>query len=433
MATVLGTNSFDFLNGTIQNDSIFGFDGADTIFGSAGNDRIEGGNGFDAVDYRNLNTAITLGPAGSITKGTLGQDTLFGVERIVAPVGFQNRVDASTATGAVAIEVNLGARFINIYNIPGTTSLRGFTIENFVNATGTNNNDVFTGSTDNNVLRGLGGNDFFNATTGNDTIDGGLGFDTIDYRPLNRAVTLLPTGVVNKGTAGQDTLDSIDSIIGAVNQANVVDGSSAFGGVSLNVRLVDSLVQVQNIPGIGTRGFFVTNFNTIIGTNNRDVLDGNDANNTFNGGAGNDDLFGRGGNDVLAGGAGNDLVAGDAGDDRLLGSNSTSRGRFEIDTLRGGDGFDRFVLGDRSGAFYKGGGSADFALISDLTTSDTIELGTNEVYRAVRLGATSFELFTVTNGAVDLIARVSGTAAGVLPSGNFSIASGQRLGAFVGA
>jgi Ca2+-binding RTX toxin-like protein len=562
MATIIGTSNFDFLNGTFGNDSIYGLGGPDTIFGSRGNDFIDAGDGFDAVDYRNIGTGITLEATGLIRKGAFGTDTLFKVERIIAPTAFASTIDASTATGATAIEVNLGGNFVNIYNIPGL-GFRGFVVENFVNATGTNNNDTFTGSAGNNTLRGLGGNDFFNATlgndlidggvgfdtadyrflgtaitlsptgivrkgalgsdqlfqveriiapitfastidastatgttavevnlssnflnvnipglglrsfgvenfvnatgtnnndtftgsagnnilrglggsdffvgtAGNDTIDGGIGFDTIDYRPFNRAVTLLATGIINKSGGGQDNLINMDFIIGALGQNNVVDASSSFGSASLNVRLSDRRLDIQNIPGLGARTFFVENFNTILGTANRDVIDGNDVNNFFNGGSGNDDLFGRGGDDNLLGSAGNDVVSGDAGNDRITGSNNFSRGFGEFDRLLGGAGNDRFVLGDRSGSYYEGFGFSDFASIGDLGFGDSIELGVGELYRITNLGAAGFDLFTIgAGGSSDLVARVSGPSSLGFGNVTFTIASGQVLGGiFVGA
>jgi Ca2+-binding RTX toxin-like protein len=429
-----GTNNNDTFTGSTGNNTLKGLGGNDFFNATSGNDILDGGAGFDTVDYRALSTGITLGATGIVNKGSAGTDTLVQIERIIAPVMFASTIDASTATGAVALEVNLGASFFNVYNIPGTTGLRSFGAENFVNATGTNNNDTFTGSAANNNLRGLGGNDFFNATAGNDIIDGGLGFDVIDYRPLNRGVTLLPTGLVNKSGGGQDNLNGIELIIGAVNQTNTIDTSSAFGGTSLTVRLSDKLLQVQNIPGLGSRTFFAENFNTIIGTGNNDTIEGNDANNSFNGGSGNDRLSGLGGNDILIGGAGNDSLNGGVGNDRLIGIGN-DRGLGTLDELSGGSGNDRFVLGDRNGSYYEGLGASDVALVQDATAGDLIELGLGELYRIVNLGSSGFELFTIGNtGSSDLIAKINASSNIGLGSGFFTIASGQIVGGmFVGA
>lgn len=431
VTTIIGTESFDFLRGTAGDDRIFGLGGPDTITATSGNDFIDAGAGFDAVVY-GLNTAITLKPTGIIDKGQFGQDTLRAVERIVGQAGFANRVDASSITsGSSAIEVNLGGRFINVGNIPGI-GFRGFTIENFVNAMGTSNNDTFTGSDGNNVLSGLGGDDFFNATRGNDRIEGGAGFDTIDYRPLNVAITLNPTGIVNKGQAGQDSLFQVDRIIGAVGQANAIDAFSTPGVTSINVQLQNNLLQVRDIPGLGLRNFFVENFRNINGTQNRDNLDGNDANNILNGFGGNDGIFGRGGNDTLTGGAGTDFVVGGEGNDVINGTDGTARGRGEIDDLEGGSGSDRFIFGDRGGSFYKFNGVNDLVGIRDFSSGDVIQLGLGETYRATQRRG-GFDLFVVTGGANELVARVNTTTSVSVPTGNFTVSSGQRLGAFIGA
>lgn len=430
--TIRGTDNVDFLRGTSGNDNIFGLAGSDTITATSGNDLIDGGDGFDSVQY-SVNTAITLGPTGTINKGQFGgRDTLRSIERIVGQAGFANTVDASSITsGNTSIEVNLGGRFINVRNIPGI-GFRSFGIENFVNARGTSGTDVFTGSDSNNTLSGFGGDDFFNATAGNDRIEGGTGFDTIDYTPLNVEITLQPMGMVNKGPAGRDSTFGMERFIGSARQINTIDASSTPGGASIDVQLQNNFLRARDIPGLGGRNFWVENFRNVTGTQNRDNIDGNAANNVLNGLGGNDGVFGRGGNDILFGGAGTDFVTGDEGNDILNGTDSTARGRGEVDDLEGGTGNDRFIFGDRSGSFYKFNGDSDSVGVRDFSTGDVIQLGLGETYRAVsRPGG--FSLFVVTGGANDLVARVNTTTPISLPTGNFRISSGQRLGAFVGA
>ena len=67
MAILNGTNKADTLNGTAQNDSIFGDNGNDIINGGAGDDIIDGGNGSDT---------ITGGAGNDVIDGGNGQDTL---------------------------------------------------------------------------------------------------------------------------------------------------------------------------------------------------------------------------------------------------------------------------------------------------------------------------------------------------------------------
>jgi Ca2+-binding RTX toxin-like protein len=426
-----GTNNADSFTGSAGNNILRGLDGNDFFHATTGNDTIDGGNGSDIADYRYLNSAITLKPTGIIDKGAAGQDTLVSIERIIGSVNQANTIDASSATGTTTLNVNLSGQSLAV-NIP-FIGLRSFTIENFVNAIGANNNDVFTGSSGNNILRGLGGNDIFNATGGNDTIDGGDGFDTANYSSLGRAVTIRPAGTIDKGFGQQDNLIGVENIIGAVGQANAIDASTTTGITSLNVQLTQNQLRVVDIPGLGARSFTISNFNTVTGTQNADSLDGDSAANTFNGAAGNDELYGRGGNDILSGGSGNDFIHGDEGNDRLVGTDSWGRGRGEIDNLFGGSGNDRLVLGDRFGSYYKGYGSGDFTSINDFVSGDLIELGLNESYRIVTKGSSSFDLFVVTGGSNELIAKVNGTMGIGIPSGTFTIASGQVLGSFIGA
>jgi len=69
------------------------------------------------------------------------------------------------------------------------------------------------------------------------------------------------------------------------------------------------------------------------GTNQDDVICGNDRGNTIDGLAGNDTIYGGPGNDTLIGGNDRDVLRGEAGDDIL-------RGGQDDDTLDGGDGTD---------------------------------------------------------------------------------------------
>ena len=298
--------------------------------------------------------------------------------------------------------------------------------------TGTESFDFLSGTSGNDRIFGLSGPDTIFASNGFDFIDGGSSFDTVDYRALPGPITLGPTGTINKGQFGQDTLFQVDRIIAPVGQANTIDASSTNGPTSIDTQLALNFSNVRDIPGLGLRTFTLENFVNVIGTPNRDNIDGNDLSNFLNGGAGNDGVFGRGGNDNLFGGAGSDFVVGGTGNDRINGTDAFARGRGEIDDLQGDSGNDRFVLGDRSGSYYKGSGRNDFVQIRDFSTGDAIDLGLGEVYRTTRT-TNGFELFSVTGGTNDFIARVITTSFVSLPVANFTIVSGQRIGPFIGA
>ena len=301
MTTTNGTSGSDILIGTAFNDSINAFNGQDAIVGSAGFDFINGGDGFDTVSYDGLNTAITIEPTGEIDKGSLGSDSLFRVERVIGQANQANLIDASSASD-VSVFVNLPAQLLQVFGIPNIEVLNT-EVFNFVDVIGTQSTDAFVGSSANNFIDGQNGDDFVTASFGNDTILGGNGFDTIDYSVLNAAITLLPGGTVEKGgNRGTDTAFRVERFIGAVGQANTVDGSTASAGISFDVSLSDLFLNVFDVPGIGQINQFVENFANVIGTSGSDFIEGSYANNVLNGGGGNDGIFGGGGNDTLIGG-----------------------------------------------------------------------------------------------------------------------------------
>jgi Ca2+-binding RTX toxin-like protein len=440
---VIGSQSDDFIEGSNANNTLDGQGGNDLFRATRGSDFVNGGDGFDTVDYSNLATTITLKPAGEIFKGTFGTDTLFRVERIIGATGRPNVVDAGAVSGGVSLDVNLEENQLNVFDIPNIGQ-RNFIIEKFLNVIGSQGNDQIQGNTATNSLNAQGGDDFITATRGNDAINGGAGFDTVDYTPLNVAVTLRPAGELRKGTQGTDSLTFVEKVIGAAGRVNVIDGSSATGGISFDVSLKESFLAVFNIPGLGQRNFFTDNFVNIIGTQGNDFLEGDSGNNVLDGQGGDDGIFASNGADTLIGGSGNDFVVGQGGNDRVNGTSSIARGASEIDTLSGDGGNDRFIVGDRVGSFYKAttftsdfdssgfGGFAQVANIQDFSTRDLIEVGIGETYLAVRT-ARGFDLYVSNSGRFDGVAVVNTTSFINLPTGNFSLASGQALGVFVGA
>ncbi|MBD2280846.1 MAG: hypothetical protein HEQ13_14905 [Dolichospermum sp. DEX189] len=337
----------------------------DTIIGSTGNDTINGGIGQDTADYSAIGQAITLLPTGTVTKGTAGTDQLVNVENIIGATGLTNIIDASTATGTATINANLATKSLVVNTGVSTFPTLTFGVTNFVTVIGTANNDTITGdngnntligNTGNDILTGNGGNDTVSGGTGNDTLVGGIGddsldgganTDTADYSAIGQAITLKPTGVVTKGTAGTDQLVNVENIIGATGLTNIIDASTATGTATINANLATkSLVVNTGVIAFPTLTFGVTNFATVIGTANNDTLTGDDGNNTLIGNGGNDILTGNGGNDTVSGGTGNDAINGGIGSDTvdyssfteaitLLASGIVNKGSFGTDTIVG--------------------------------------------------------------------------------------------------
>ncbi|MGL5836601.1 MAG: calcium-binding protein [Waterburya sp.] len=328
----------------------------------------------------------------------------------------------------------------------GTITIQSDDSQNFriandqvgVEVTGTNGADIINGSDGNDKLIALAGNDTIFGSLGQDTVDGGAGRDTIDYSSVNGTVTLFPQGLLNNGDPQNSQLINMETIIASSGRPNVIDASAVTTdlGATLDINLGTNKLTVKKIPQLGTQNFTVQNFVNVSGTQNQDIIVGNSQANDINGNDGNDALTGSGGNDIITGGGGNDT---------LSGTDSSVRGLGELDTLQGGIGTDRFVLGDRSGAFYATQGNGDFAKINDFEAGDQIQLGVGDTYQVVR-GSGNFQLFVTTGDTNDLIADVtfgstSASNARVssstdilteVPEGDFSVDSGEELGIFVG-
>ncbi len=160
---------------------------------------------------------------------------------------------------------------------------------------GRGGSDYITGWIGDDFLYGEGGDDNLLGGAGNDRLDGGDGFDWATYDDATGSVTvsLAITGAQNTGSAGIDTLVSIEFLSGS-------------------------------------------NFS--------DVLTGNDAEyNHLGGGGGDDKLYGGGGRDGLYGGDDHDELYGGDGDDNLFGGTGN-------DYLDGGDGLDFAVYDDATGS-----------------------------------------------------------------------------------
>jgi Ca2+-binding RTX toxin-like protein len=304
--------------GTIFNDNFFGTIFNDAFIGSSGNDRFSGGSGFDVADYSNLRNvflapqSITILPTGRILKGILGSDQLTSVERIIAnPFASNNLIDASTAAFPTFIDVDLSTSRLTVRNVPFLGTLN-FTVNNFDDVSGSNQNDLIRGDSQSNRLRGNGGNDTFFGTTGNDTLDGGTGNDTADYRGLRRTITVRPTGLVEKSFAGVDDTISMETIIAdPLVGGNTINASTAAFGASLSINLSTGGASVFGPFPTINRTFL--NFDNVIGTNGNDAIFGDSQNNILNGSNGNDVISAGGGNDTLVGGAGADTLTGGTG------------------------------------------------------------------------------------------------------------------------
>ena len=114
--------------------------------------------------------------------------------------------------------------------------------------------------------------------------------------------------------------------------------------------------------------------NRIKGRDGDDLLRGEDGDDTLKGGAGDDTLFGGGNNDLLKGGAGDDLLIGDdifapvaQGENTLKGGkgNDTLIGGDVNDVLRGGQGDDLIIGGKGDNKAIGGQGADSYGFAAD--------------------------------------------------------------------
>ncbi len=272
---LIGSDNPDLIFGTPGDDVITALGGDDTIFGTTGNDFIDGGSGFDTLDYTFLGQAITLLPRGVIGQGNGSGGVISNIERIVGAAGQKNAIDGSSGTGGTSFDINLEANQLIVNNVPNVGSLN-FVVENFVNVTGTPNDDSIVGNRANNVLDGFGGNDFLSGGLGNDTLLGGDG-DDILQGSTNVGNSRSPERDILTGGEGKDTFILGDSSGSFYNKAgrrdfaeiadfafgdqiqlgtgdvyNIQTNKSGFNIFVLKDNIEDLIAQVTFIGGITT-------------------------------------------------------------------------------------------------------------------------------------------------------------------------------------
>ncbi len=172
--------------------------------------------------------------------------------------------------------------------------------------TGTENPEPLNGGADDDIIKGLGGDDVINGGDGNDVIEGGTGNDNIN------------------GGAGTDTASYENSLNNVGVFVSLATGFTS--GDAGN----DTLTSIENV----------------IGSTVSDTLIGNAGDNVLTGLAGDDLLIGEDGNDTLIGGVGGDFLRGRSGDDNLQGGldDDFLSGGEGNDIMDGGEGFDRVSL-----------------------------------------------------------------------------------------
>jgi Ca2+-binding RTX toxin-like protein len=351
-------SGINHLTGSAFADTLIGNSSANTLTGGAGDDILEGLSGGDTF------------------LGGTGNDTVsFAHSTAGVLVDLQNRGIYTATNDAVGDSYN--------------------SIENF---TGSNYNDTVYGTSSDNIMDG---------GLGNDILDGDAGFDTASYVTATGAVTInLATNTVT-GAAGNDTLISIERVIGSgsgdtiIGSAgdDIIDGGAGAdnidGGVGSDTVSYASATSAKSVnlgTGVNTDNDIFTSIENITGTNSSsgDILTGNGDDNIIEGGLGNDSLDGG------ANGAGGDTAsyAGATAAVTVSLASGASTGAAGIDTLTNfenllGSDYDDILTGDGNANILNGGIGND--LLAGGNGADTLVggQGTDTVsYEAAAVGVT---------------------------------------------
>lgn len=364
-ATLTGTDGDDILNGTPEDDVIFGGEGDDDINGFAGNDTLCGGDGYDKLDGSDGNDILVGGSEDDTLVGWLGSDVVDGGPNEEVK-GLRSRGDVidysdSPCDVYVDLEKEQGAEVGGREDACITTGTNPefphnsqdndtlIDIES-ISGPGKPGLQVFgelRGDSDVNVI--VGGRLF-------DTIEGRAGDDFLyGSRGLEDGKGDLNDHDYLKGDEGDDYLDGGgggDSIVPGPGKDTINDTGAPPGNQPLRSDAIAYTDHPASITFDLRDGVFTssaggtdtyTGIEGVLGTKFADVLTGTDGADLLAGDDGNDSLIGLLGNDDLRGGAGDDHLEGNGGDDYL-------DGYFGNDTLYGGDGDDN-AFGDEGEDF----------------------------------------------------------------------------------
>ncbi|MEH2241087.1 DVUA0089 family protein [Nostoc sp.] len=181
MAVIYGTTDPDTRNGTLGDDTIYGWanggnanssSGNDTLNGAAGNDNLFGGTGNDSLIGDLGNDTLDGGLGSDILNGGVGNDT-YVIDSAVDTI--TEAANSGTDTVRSSVTYTLG---VNLENL----TLTGASV---INGTGNSLNNILFGNTYNNTLNGRAGDDTLDGNFGNDTLNGEDGNDSLQGGPGN--------------------------------------------------------------------------------------------------------------------------------------------------------------------------------------------------------------------------------------------------------
>ncbi|MEM5518979.1 DVUA0089 family protein, partial [Henriciella sp. AS95] len=326
---------------------------------------------------------------GENTGGTRSGDTIYGFN--------------STESDVHNFSQFTSAPSLTIYDTGGNDTLdfSGYDDDQIINLNGgafssvgglQNVIAIMDGTVIENAIGGIG-DDCFIGNDGDNVIDGGAGLDIVDYSAGNQRIIVNLLGdVVNTGGQGDDTLISIEGIVGTAfndllaGDANdnyfaglggndSIDGRGGFDILSLRGATSGATITIDilnagviTLDGLGTDTF--ANMEGVEGTDFDDLFIGGSGAETFWGAGGNDTFVVSDGGDTYVGGEGTDTLDFSAArsqvlidllDSTFLSGSAGGFAIFEFSSIEGiiGSNYADFIFGGTSAAMNVDGGDGD--------------------------------------------------------------------------
>lgn len=418
MADVLSLfvqNSFgneldNVLDGSYQNDGLYGGDGNDTLLGEDGNDVIEGGAGNDTLEGGSGNDIYLFSRGFGqdyISEGWYGWEADFiRFDATIAPadiVVMRDRFDLHLIVNGTSDRITIAGWFEDVERRIERIEFADGTLWNYADVFGristvsSEGSDYLRSTHDNRTLQGLGGNDVLIGRQGDDILVGGSGNDYLEGEAGN------DTYYFEKGF-GHDRIEgyhyyeeteTFDTIIfgpGILPDDVIVsEGPESHLYLTLNggadrIEILNWFVNYDRsveriIFADGSEWDVDDIFNrltageTIIGTNGDDDLSGGAGNDLLAGGSGNDLLQDSSGRNLLDGGAGNDVLYGDGDANFIIGGKGDDLidcyGVDVVIAFNAGDGADEVYIREPLTLSLGGGITAD-GLSLDIDGTDFI-------------------------------------------------------------
>ncbi|WP_163390161.1 calcium-binding protein [Enterovibrio norvegicus] len=412
MATITGDNAANMLDGTTDDDLIYGLEGNDTLRAYEGDDVVYGDSSssqisqlsqnsdgsysissetflsvhlsqfsFPSGDDKSVGYAV-LDSSGNVLSSKIlvestatAQDTsaidinvangttlVFFSLPVADRPGFEwrplvlNDAETNIPSSSVSIEVEqitgdptIGGND-SLYGYDGDDRLYGEGGDDFL--IGGDGNDVLSGGEGDDRMWGEDGDDLIHGGNGDDRLFGQNGDDTLEGGAGDDEL---------RGGRGNDTLDGGDGddlIFGQDGDDTIVAGA---GDDEVWADQGD-----DEVHGTAGSNYIDTGDgdDLVFGGRDDDEIYGGDGNDDLRGGAGNDEIYGEDGDDILTGKSGNDFLDGGDGNDEIYGTLGSN-------TLLGGQGDDYLFAGWRSmDNFLDGQEGAD--ILRGSTFSDTL-------------------------------------------------------------